>query len=277
MFGGSLFGNDPFFSAHMQQIDRMMQDPFGSMGMMGMPSMGRPMLEAGHERQRDMAQRSSRQRDVMPRHAMMDPFGTHSMFSSMFQNMNSMMSNMHCVMERGANDPNAQFISHSSVMSYRNTGEGPAKVFQASSSSRQGPGGLRETRKSVRDSEAAIEKMSVGRYLGEQGHVEERKRDMRSGDMEENQEYINLDEEELPTFNSEWRERNTSLQQARIGQPQRNQARAITNGRPRASKKHSSSRKEGRKNQEGDRYDRLGERYDKDKYSGGQSNANRGY
>ena len=46
----------------------------------------------------------------------------------------------------------------------------------------------------MRDSEAAIEKLSVGRYMADRGHVEERQRNTRSGDVEENQEYLNIDE-----------------------------------------------------------------------------------
>ena len=53
---------------------------------------------------------------------------------------------------------------------------------------------IRETRKAVRDSQAAIEKMAIGRHIGDKGQVKERVRHINSGDMEENQEYINLDE-----------------------------------------------------------------------------------
>ena len=53
---------------------------------------------------------------------------------------------------------------------------------------------IRETRKAVRDSESGVEKMAVGRHLNDRGHVITRQRDTRTGDMEENQDYLNFDE-----------------------------------------------------------------------------------
>ena len=55
---------------------------------------------------------------------------------------------------------------------------------------------IRETRKAVRDSEAAIEKMAIGRHLNDRGHVVTRQRNTRTGDMDENQDFINIDEGE---------------------------------------------------------------------------------
>jgi len=46
----------------------------------------------------------------------------------------------------------------------------------------------------VRDSEAGIEKMAIGRHLNDRGHVITRQKDTRTGDMEENQDYINFEE-----------------------------------------------------------------------------------
>lgn len=85
-------------------------------------------------------------------------------------------------------------------MSYSNVDGGQPKVFQASASTTKGPGGVRETRKMVRDSESGLEKMAVGHHIGERGHVIERQRNRRTGNREENQEYINLDEGQGPLF-----------------------------------------------------------------------------
>lgn len=81
-------------------------------------------------------------------------------------------------------------------MSYSNVGgsDGQPKVFQATTSTTQAPGGVRETRKMVRDSTSGLEKVAVGHHIGERGHVIERQRNRRTGDQEENQEFINLDE-----------------------------------------------------------------------------------
>lgn len=78
-------------------------------------------------------------------------------------------------------------------MSYSNM-DGKPKVFQASSSTTQAPGGVKETRKMVRDSETGIEKLAVGHHINSRGHVIQRQRNRRTGDHEENQEYINLEE-----------------------------------------------------------------------------------
>jgi len=40
------------------------------------------------------------------------------------------------------NDPNSHSYMQSSVMSYSNTGQGAPKVFQATSATRQAPGGV---------------------------------------------------------------------------------------------------------------------------------------
>jgi len=130
-----------------------------------------------------------------------DPFG---FMSSMMPNMNNMMANMFRQMEESRGDPNSFCYAQSSVMSYSNDGSGKPKVYQATTSTRQAPGGIRETRKAVRDSEREIEKMAIGRHLNERGHVITRQRSTRTGDIDENQDYINLDEAEASQFNDEW-------------------------------------------------------------------------
>ena len=65
-----------------------------------------------------------------------------------------------------SSDPNTHMYSSSSVMSYSNTGDGAPKVYQASTSTRKAPGGVKETRRTVRDSEKGIEKMAIGHHLG---------------------------------------------------------------------------------------------------------------
>ena len=53
---------------------------------------------------------------------------------------------------------------------------------------------IKETTKAVRDSEAGIEKMAIGRHLNDRGHVITRQKDTRTGNMEENRDYLNFDE-----------------------------------------------------------------------------------
>ncbi len=69
--------------------------------------------------------------------------------------------------------------------------------FQASSATRQAPGGVKETRKTLTDTRSGTKKMSVGRHLGDRGHVVEREENLHTGQREDNEDYINLAEGEF--------------------------------------------------------------------------------
>lgn len=64
---------------------------------------------------------------------------------------------------------------------------------------RQGPGGVKETREMVRDSERGIEQMAIGHHIGERSHVIERKKD-REGHIEEVVNLENIDDGEGEYF-----------------------------------------------------------------------------
>ncbi|XP_035696368.1 myeloid leukemia factor 1-like isoform X2 [Branchiostoma floridae] len=224
MFGGSMFDDDPFFAGareHMRAMDQM----FSGFGMARAPFHD-PFLSItdgrGHRGQRNQGHggeldmyRHRRPGDSHPTHMSVrlvpDPFFLRpfSMMDQMMSNMHSMMGNMHRNfqhMAQGAqNDPNCYSYSSSNFYSYSNTGNGPPKVYQASSSTRNAPGGVKETRRTVRDSEAGLQKMAIGHHLGERAHIVERSRD-RHGE-EEKQDYINLDESDKDSFNQEWQQR----------------------------------------------------------------------
>ena len=138
-----------------------------------------------------------------------DPFG--SFFSSPFDRHNSLMARQQSMMNNpfalmnqmmsnfgnmDANvihaDPSAQVFSSSSVMTYSNT-NGKPKVYQQTTQVQQGPGGVRETRNLVRDSEKGIEKLSVGHHIGDRAHVVERQK-TRNGAIEEMVNLENLDD-----------------------------------------------------------------------------------
>ncbi|KAH3817301.1 myeloid leukemia factor 1-like [Dreissena polymorpha] len=107
--------------------------------------------------------------------------------------------------QRAGNGANGAAFHQASFMSYRNDGQGPPKVFQASTATKAGPGGVRETRKSLRDSERELEKMSIGHHIHDRGHEVEKHRNTRSGRTEELQNYHNLDEKDAEAFDQEWR------------------------------------------------------------------------
>lgn len=79
------------------------------------------------------------------------------------------------------------------------------QVYQETSSVKGGPGGVKETRKTVQDSHRGIKKMAIGHHIGERAHIIEKEQDTRSGQLEERQDFINLDEDEAEDFNREFR------------------------------------------------------------------------
>lgn len=56
------------------------------------------------------------------------------------------------------------------------------------------PGGLKETKKSVSDSRTGTKRLAIGRHIGDRGHVRERVQNYRSGEREESEDFINLEE-----------------------------------------------------------------------------------
>lgn len=137
-----------------------------------------------------------------------DPFqmmvaNPFSMMDSMMGNMNRMMGNMDQMVN---NNPNAHVYSSSTVMSYSNTGNGAPKVYQATTSTKQLPGGIKETRRAVKDSVEGIEKVAIGHHMGDKAHIIERQK-RRDGNMEELVNLENLDDNEVDDFNREFEQR----------------------------------------------------------------------
>ncbi|KAL1464759.1 hypothetical protein WDU94_004377 [Cyamophila willieti] len=208
MFGSLMrFGdednNDDFFGAQMQSMQNMNQmmssmnsmfaNPFGMMGGMGMGGMGMGGMGMGGFMPPMMPQ--------MP-------------------NMNQLMSQMQ-------SNGNCHSYSSSTVMSMTNGPDGRPQVYQATSSTRSAPGGIKETKKAVCDSRTGMKKLAIGHAIGDKAHIIEREQNMRSGEQEERQDFINLDEEESDAFNQEWQQkaRQAQLLQHSIDYPQGHQGR----------------------------------------------------
>ncbi|XP_068145677.1 myeloid leukemia factor isoform X2 [Drosophila tropicalis] len=105
---------------------------------------------------------------------------------------------------------NGASFCQSTVMTMSSGPDGRPQIYQASTSTKTGPGGVRETRKTVQDSRTGVKKMAIGHHIGERAHIIEKEQDMRSGQLEERQEFINLDEEEAEQFDREFTSRATS-------------------------------------------------------------------
>uniref|UniRef100_A0A9J7ZBG5 Myeloid leukemia factor 2 n=2 Tax=Cyprinus carpio TaxID=7962 RepID=A0A9J7ZBG5_CYPCA len=121
-----------------------------------------------------------------------------------FMDMFSMMSGMMENMEQMSGSPNCQTFSSSTVISYSSIDTGAPKVYQQTSEFLTAPGGIRETRQTMRDSESGLERMAIGHHIGERGHVMERSRNRLTGDREERQDFFNLEETEAAAFDEEW-------------------------------------------------------------------------
>ncbi|XP_045395502.1 myeloid leukemia factor 1 isoform X3 [Lemur catta] len=101
-------------------------------------------------------------------------------------------------------DPNGHSFCSSSVMTYSKVGDEPPKVFQASTQTRRAPGGVKETRKAMRDSDSGLEKMAVGHHIHDRAHVIKKSKNNKTGDEEVNQEFINMNESDAHAFDDEW-------------------------------------------------------------------------
>ncbi|XP_038002111.1 myeloid leukemia factor 1 isoform X4 [Motacilla alba alba] len=210
MFGGlgRCFEDDPFFRdpfaahhEHMRQVMRSFAEPFGREPLLSLPEGGeRPAgRRAGGRAPQDsqVATRSSRRWDA----DFVDPF---SAMDRMMSNMRNSMLEMHRKFDDLSLQPEGHSFSSSSMMTYSRVGDEPPKVFQATAQTRTAPGGVRETRKALKDSESGLEKISVGHHIQDRAHVIKKSKNSKTGEEEMNQEFINLDESEAGTFDEEW-------------------------------------------------------------------------
>ncbi|XP_033763255.1 myeloid leukemia factor 1-like [Pecten maximus] len=205
MLGGSLFRSmeeDPFFAGHMdhmRRMDSLFADPFGMMG---------PQLQPPGQRQLEVSRNRARpghHRDMMVPHGFMGPMDMFGGIDGMFSNMRKNMQMMGQQFSNVQNDPNAHSFSQTSFMSYSNVpGQGQPKMYQASSSTRVAPGGVREIQRTMRDSESGVEKMAIGHHINDRGHVIEQSRNHRTGQQDRNEDLINLDDDSKHEFNEEW-------------------------------------------------------------------------
>jgi len=200
MFGSFLHdeSEDPFFGGPnhlMNQMNSMMnsmlQNPF--LGMM--PAQHQHMIQSSglnvHPQQHGAMMPFGGM--AMGMGGMGNPFGMQSMFQTMSQNGSFMSA--------------TPMYSSSSVMSMTTGPDGRPQVYQASTTTRTGAGGIREVQQTVSDSRSGVRKMAIGRHMGERGHVIEKEQNYQTGDTEEREDFINIEEEEAAYFDEEWNQR----------------------------------------------------------------------
>nr|XP_033781428.1 myeloid leukemia factor 2 [Geotrypetes seraphini] len=185
-----LFVMDPF-ALHRQQLSRMLSGGFGFSPFLSLTDGGLSTVRPPVPNRRMQA-------------GPLSPYGALGMgggFVDMFGMMNDMLGNV----EQMTSTPNCQTFSSSTVISYSNSGDGAPKLYQETSHTRAAPGGIRETRRTVRDSCSGLEQMSIGHHIRDRAHIVQRSRNHRTGDQEERQDYLNMDESEAGGFDEEWR------------------------------------------------------------------------
>ncbi|CAH0563611.1 unnamed protein product [Brassicogethes aeneus] len=191
---GSLMGDmedDPIFGSHMRtmrQMNNMMNslfaDPFGMMA-------ASPFNEFDN---RALTHRSM--------HNTLMPFSM-----PMMPNYNRLMGGSLDSLGGGlahGGHGNSHFSSSSTVVSMTSGPDGRPQVYKATSSTRVAPGGIKETQRTVTDSRSGTKKMAIGHHIGERAHIVEKEQNMHTGDREEREDFINLDEDEAEDFNKEW-------------------------------------------------------------------------
>ncbi|XP_027731760.1 myeloid leukemia factor 1 isoform X1 [Vombatus ursinus] len=223
MFGSSWssFEEDPFFSdsfsSHNENMRQMMKSFAQPFGQLLSVAGGRGRREDDEDD--DKVSCSARSHALAPfgtfgGPSSLVPFGSFGAMNadvSPFQAMDRMMShmrhNMQDLQRRFSDmsvDPEGHSFCSSSIMTFSKVGNEPPKVFQASSQTRRAPGGIKETRKSMRDSDSGIEKMAVGHHIYDRAHVIKGLKNNKTGDQELNQEFINMRESDARDFNDEW-------------------------------------------------------------------------
>ncbi|NWV49017.1 MLF1 factor, partial [Daphoenositta chrysoptera] len=187
---------DPFAAhhEHLRQMMRSFSEPFGRDPFLSLPAGRR--AEPGAQRDSQPAPGRGRRDEDFG-----DPF---SAMDRMMSDMRNNMLEMHRKFDDLSIQPDGHSFSSSSMMTYSKKGDEPPKVFQASTQTRTAPGGVKETRKALKDSESGVEKMAIGHHIHDRAHVIKKSRNAKTGDEEMNQEFINLDESEADTFDKEW-------------------------------------------------------------------------
>ncbi|XP_074859935.1 myeloid leukemia factor 1 isoform X2 [Carettochelys insculpta] len=207
MFGAGglreFFEEDPFFREpfaaqhqYMRQMMRSFSDPFGRDPFLSITEGGeRAQDQRGHYDSRVALRGNHRNSDFQ------DPFFA---IDRTISNMRNSMLELQRNFDQLSLNPDSHSFSSSSVMTYSKIGDEPPKVFQASAQTHTAPGGIRETRKALKDSESGLEKMAIGHHIHDRAHVIKKSKNRKTGDQELNQEFINLDESEAHLFDEEW-------------------------------------------------------------------------
>jgi len=93
----------------------------------------------------------------------------------------------------------------SSFVSMTNGFNGRPHVYEATSSSYVAPDGVRETKQSVRDSRTGRAEMAVGHHIRERSHVVKKSRNVETGQIDHEEDFVNVEEDQVHDFERDWR------------------------------------------------------------------------
>lgn len=216
--------------------DRLMRNMMQSMGM-AVPTFGGGLFNDfadGHPGGGGNQSRSHPMGGGDPFAAMM-PHGFMNPMSMMmmdpFQSMQQSMS----LANNGTNNNGGFSYCSSSVTTYTTDERGRPQVYQRSNEVKHGPNGLRETTAAVRDSRTGHQELAIGHHLREKAHIKKKSKNAYTGEEEQTEDLVNLDESEADSFEQTWMQqaRNTSSFGHGItygGGHTRNNRLALTNG-----------------------------------------------
>nr|XP_043868177.1 myeloid leukemia factor 1-like [Solea senegalensis] len=234
------FEDDPFFSepfrAHRENMQRLVQ---GSSDQNPDTAEHPCTSTVSHHRIPDMTEHSSS--SVALRDEQGSLFWNN--FSVFDNSIRNRIQEMHQNFENMSADPNIHSFSSSSVMTYSKVGNEAPKVFQATSSTQRAPGGIKETRRALKDSESGLEKMAVGHHIRDRGYVLKKKYNNNTREEELIQDFQNIDESEAQSFDDEWNREVSKFQDPGV------RAR-LEEARPRAAQRSAlTARKQSHRNQ----------------------------
>lgn len=118
--------------------------------------------------------------------------------------LEQIFSDVNTTFSRMQTDPNAECFTSIRTIAYTNDSNGTPKYYEATSECAEAPGGVRQTRKCVRDSATGVSKMEIGHHIYDRGHVIERSQNRKNEGVIEKQDFLNMDEEDKDAFYKEW-------------------------------------------------------------------------
>ena len=187
--------------------------------------------------------------DALMPHGFMNPMSM--MMMDPFQAMQQSMS------MAGNGSGNGFSYCSSSVTSYSTDEHGRPQVYQQSNEVKSGPNGLKETKSAVRDSRSGRQELAIGHHLHDKAHVKKKSKNVYTGEEEQVDDLVNLEEEELDNFEQNWMQQarnvttHNQLRYDPYGRPPQNNRLALTSAPdehvPRASSSHEKPPKKEKK------------------------------